>query len=113
MSDIKKSIQHWQTMLQAYDYVHIEFDGLAFDTRLVSVQKARLSDMVNQPDKKEGLDKNGKPKMYTPPCIALQCEDGTLYFTLEDSYLSQGLNGVIIRTGNTVCSIQSRIPEAQ
>lgn len=110
--EIKDRLLRYQKILEPFivKEVHLSISdkdtAVEFTTTLLEVNRARLSDMTNKPDKRTGYDKEGKQKQYTPPCLVLKCSDGMLYFVIEDLTIQQGLQGVTLYTYNTVCKIK-------
>lgn len=68
----------------------IQFDGLEFTTRLLSVEPQKLTALVNAPEKR----KNADGKSYTPKCLRLTCEAGALIVVCEDYKFAALANGV-------------------
>lgn len=70
--------------------ITIQFDGLEFSTRLLSVEPQKLTALVNAPEKR----KNADGKSYTPKCLRLKCEAGALIVVCEDYKFVAVTNGV-------------------
>jgi hypothetical protein len=106
--EIKEMIAKCQKILTPMltTRIGVTTGNIEFQTTLLDVRKARLSDMLNKPDKRIGINAKEEEKQYTPPCLALECKDGILYFVLEDMTITQGLNGITITTGDIACKIR-------
>lgn len=71
---------------------------VATDTTLQAMIPAKIGDIDNPPEKRQGAD----GKQYTPPMFALVFDQGQLVFVIEDTEITILLReGVRLIAGNT------------
>ena len=70
--------------------VTIEFDGIVLSAVLQAVEMQKLTGMVNAPEKR--VREEGK--YYTPACIKLVCDVGSMVFVQEDCQVVAIANGI-------------------
>lgn len=80
----------------------IQFDGLEFTTRLLSVEMQKITALHNPPTKR----KNAEGKSYTPKCLRLNCEAGALVVVCEDYKFVAVTNGVAFMFGDYTLGIR-------
>jgi hypothetical protein len=69
--------------------LQIDFDGISFQSVLNSYEQQKLTGMTNSPEKRL---KDGK--YYTPVCVRLNFEAGSLVLAVEDFTLVGIANGI-------------------
>lgn len=86
-----KHISHLDEILRPYVglMLQIEFDGIKFQSVLNSYEQQKLTGMQNPPEKRF---KDGK--YYTPVCLRLNFEAGSLVLVVEDFTLVGIANGI-------------------
>jgi hypothetical protein len=58
----------------------LEFKGLQLPVTIREVKKGNIGDIINKPEKRQRED----GKWYTPPCLLVQCDEGNMFFVIED-----------------------------
>lgn len=68
----------------------VEFNELRMSVVVREIKKGNIGDIINKPKKRL---RDGK--WYTPPCIVLVCNEGSLFIVVEDiEHILTGLDGV-------------------
>ena len=70
--------------------ITIEFDGIVLNAVLQTVEMQKLTGMVNAPEKRM----RDEQKYYTPPCIKVVCDVGSMVFVQEDCQIVAIANGI-------------------
>jgi hypothetical protein len=70
--------------------ITIEFDGIVLNAVLQAVEMQKLTGMTNAPEKR--MREEGK--YYTPPCIKVVCDVGSMVFVQEDCQIVAIANGI-------------------
>lgn len=94
-TDAKKQVEEYKIQLAPLlnTEIHIRFDKFCFPMIITDIVLARLSDLENKPEVRQGEEKG-----YRPPVMTMQTNEGSLHFVLEDIEIRNVTNGVKILT---------------